>query len=244
MDLLELLISILPSIYIVYSIYQLDKYQKEPKTLVFLAIFLGSLSVLPAVWGTYVLEKQLALEGALKFGTLTNVWVYSFVCISFAEESCKFLLLALVFYPLADFDEPFDGIVYSVCIGMGFAILENILYLLEGNIHIAILRAFSAVPAHATFGIFMGYFVGKAKFVPFWQRLPLFAGAVGLPIFIHGLYDFLLFQRASKLLAFAAFGVLLVSIYYALRLITLAQEDSGNISSSEGSDEPPTPNGL
>jgi RsiW-degrading membrane proteinase PrsW (M82 family) len=69
-----------------------------------------------------------------------------------------------VLYNNKNFNEPFDGIVYAVIVSMGFATIENIIYVFQYGFATGILRLFTAVPAHAAFGILMGYFLGKAKF--------------------------------------------------------------------------------
>ena len=67
-------------------------------------------------------------------------------------------------YRKKEFDEPFDGIVYAVMVGMGFATVENISYVSQYGLMTGIMRLFMAVPAHASFAIIMGYFMGKARF--------------------------------------------------------------------------------
>ena len=83
--------------------------------------------------------------------------------VGITEELLKFLVVILIIYPNKNFDEPFDGIVYAVFVGMGFATAENLTFVLQGNASLAILRMFSAVPAHFVFAVIMGYYLGKAK---------------------------------------------------------------------------------
>jgi RsiW-degrading membrane proteinase PrsW (M82 family) len=96
-----------------------------------------------------------------------------------------------------NFNEPFDGIVYAVMVSMGFATLENVIYVLEYGYETAILRMFTAVPAHATFGVLMGYFLGKAKFTRrkqlYYSIVALFAATV-----FHGAYDYFWFIANVK----------------------------------------------
>ncbi len=83
------------------------------------------------------------------------------------------------------FDEPLDGIVYSVLVSMGFATVENIFYIYNETISVAFLRMFTSVPAHATFAIIMGYFAGKAKFNR-GQRTKLFIKGIAGATLAHG----------------------------------------------------------
>lgn len=127
------------------------------------------------------------------------------------------------------FDEPMDGIVYGVAASLGFATLENVLYVAGGGIGTAILRALTAVPGHAFWGVLMGYFVAQAKFRPA-ERGRLLAGAVLVPIVLHGVYDLglMLVSRLNDLerevdaVAITALVLslvaLLVSIVWGLRV--------------------------
>jgi protease PrsW len=131
-----------------------------------------------------------------------------------------------------------DGIVYSVMVGMGFATLENLLYVLKyaevgQGMQVGIKRMFLSVPAHATFAVVMGYFVGKAKFDSknsFWLMLTGLIGAV----FFHGSFDFFLFanettwgrQTGDGLLAGGALVSFIVSLVLCRRLIRRHQNIS------------------
>ena len=83
--------------------------------------------------------------------------------VGITEELLKFLVVMLIIYPNKNFDEPFDGIVYAVFVGMGFATAENLAFVMNGSASLAIMRMLSAVPAHFVFAVIMGYYLGKAK---------------------------------------------------------------------------------
>jgi hypothetical protein len=87
-----------------------------------------------------------------------------------------------------EFDEPMDGVVYGAIASLGFATLENTLYVTQGGVGQAVLRALSAVPGHACMGAIMGYYVGQAKFTPA-KRTSLLAKAYFIPMLLHGAYD-------------------------------------------------------
>lgn len=122
------------------------------------------------------------------------------------------------------FNEPFDGIVYSVMVSMGFAATENIFYVLEGGYQTALVRAFTAVPAHATFGILMGYYMGKAKFSN--NRIMLNLTGLCLAILFHGAYDFFLFIDFVPGIWIGAFVSLIIGIYLSRKAIKRLQDNS------------------
>jgi len=150
---------------------------------------------------------------------------YSFLFVALVEECSKFAVLMIYPYRQSFFNEPFDGILYAVVIAMGFATLENLLYASRFNLNAIVLRAFTAVPAHASFAVIQGYFVGKAKFKPE-KRWKLMGFGLLASICLHGFYDFFILQQAYKNLAVLAFFTLSVSLYLSLQLIHAHQDDS------------------
>jgi RsiW-degrading membrane proteinase PrsW (M82 family) len=117
--------------------------------------------------------------------------------VALPEELAKFMMLKLYAYKQPEYDEPFDGIVYAVMVGMGFATAENIMYVYEYGVATGVIRMFLAVPAHATFAIIMGYFMGKARFSASRERYLLVAGLAWAIVF-HGSYDFFLFIKDAQ----------------------------------------------
>jgi RsiW-degrading membrane proteinase PrsW (M82 family) len=122
-----------------------------------------------------------------------------FVVAAFTEELFKLLALYLLIWRNRHFNEKFDGIVYATFISLGFAGVENILYVTDGGMTVGITRAFTAVPAHALFGIVMGYQFGLAKFYPKERSWRLLLALV-IPIMLHGIYDFILMSGHPSLL--------------------------------------------
>jgi RsiW-degrading membrane proteinase PrsW (M82 family) len=113
-------------------------------------------------------------------------------------------------FPKKTFDEPYDGIVYSVMVGMGFATVENIGYVMQHGMSTAFLRMILSVPAHGTFAVLMGYFVGKAKFKPEKRLYYLLLGVLSATFF-HGTFDFFLFlQQHSELEKYISDGLLFI----------------------------------
>ena len=165
-------------------------------------------------------------------GRSTGIATFSYLVVAFSEESGKFIGLRLYSYTRKSFDEPLDGIVYAVMVSMGFATVENILYVEKyvaagKALEIGLYRMFLSVPAHATFAVVMGYFVGKAKFDRANSFSLLLTGLIGAIIF-HGTFDFFLFvsqmptvgaQEGNNLLAGGAIVSFIVSIILGRKLI-------------------------
>ena len=140
------------------------------------------------------------------------------------EEGVKYIALLKYSLPKKDFNEPYDGIIYSLFLTMGFALVENISYVIgneETGFSVAIARMFTAIPMHATCGIVMGYYLSmsKMKTVDKSKNLTL---SILLPVLIHGLYNYFLFVDFPSLsLLIVVFGVV-----YARKAIKLHQEQS------------------
>lgn len=219
--LLLLFIAVLPGLLICWYIYRTDKYEHEPRAPLALAFFAGIVTTfaiikLEFLLGAHLHMQHLPLPTELALGS-----VYT----ALAEELLKFLALLLILYPWAYFDEPMDGIVYAVMVAMGFATTENVLYALEYGLGTTILRAFTAVPAHAVFAIIMGYFLGKAKFQQEKRKPYLLIGLV-LATAAHSVYDFLLLQRIYEWLVVLAVVFIWLAIYFEQELIKDQQNHS------------------
>ena len=158
--------------FIIYS----DKF-KEPIDLILKTFFLGIFLCIPAGELNYLLIQS---PDQSYFAGLT-------------EESLKFLVLYFYIRPKTAFNEPMDAIVYGTIVSLGFATLENISYVYSGSLEvdsfsIAIMRAISAIPLHASCGIIMGYFFGLYAFLG--SKLSLINSLI-IPISIHATYNYL-----------------------------------------------------
>jgi len=217
---LIILLSLAPCVAVVLYIYFKDKYEPEPLKLLLISFFLGIISFLL----TLAIDKLLYSLVELDPQNVLHQAIRAFVFVGIIEESCKFLFLRTVLYPNKEFDEPFDGIVYSVMIGMGFATIENLIYGFGGGGGIAIVRMFSAVPAHGLFAILMGFFVGRAKFINSRKNLNIFFGLLVAVIF-HGIYDYFLFLSFVAGIWVLA-GVALVIAYILSRISMKIHQDA------------------
>jgi RsiW-degrading membrane proteinase PrsW (M82 family) len=191
------LLAVAPGIAICLFIFYRDVYNREPGLNLLISFGLGVLAILPAIW----FEKAFLPQTV--DGSMGGLIIFSYAVVGLCEEGGKFLGLRVYSYNQKGFDEPLDGIVYAVIISMGFATAENIKYVLNAEagkaVEVGLGRMFTAVPAHASFAVVMGYFVGKAKFEADNNKKVLlsFAGLFGA-IFFHGTYDvFLLMPTYS-----------------------------------------------
>jgi RsiW-degrading membrane proteinase PrsW (M82 family) len=125
---------------------------------------------------------------------ILNIFFMSFVVIAPTEELLKFFAVKRWIYRSLEFDEIMDGIVYTVAASLGFATVENIIYVITHGITVGIARAFLAVPGHAFFGAIMGFYLGRAKFNREKEKKLIIKGIL-LAIFFHGLYDFLVLTQ-------------------------------------------------
>ena len=190
-----LILAIAPGVAISAYIIFKDQYNREPRRYLIISFLLGMLSVLPAL-GLEISASQITSNFPAFFKTTAGIAINAYVFVALPEEIWKFFMLLLYAYRKKEFDEPFDGIVYAVMVGMGFATVENISYVSQYGLMTGIMRLFLAVPAHASFAIIMGYFMGKARFSAQKQRFLLFFGLFWATVF-HGSYDFFLFLQES-----------------------------------------------
>jgi len=185
-----LALAIAPGIAICLYIFLKDIYNKEPKRLLLASFLLGVLSIIPPFFIETCLQPYFN-NGFLHTG------IFAFVVVALSEELSKYFVLRYYCYTRKKFDEPLDGIVYSVIVSMGFATIENVNYiLLFGTYDTAFVRMFLSVPAHATFAVVMGYFVGKAKFDSANSFRYMLTGLFWA-VFFHGTFDFFLFVQKS-----------------------------------------------
>lgn len=189
-----LLASLAPVLIILLYIYFRDKYDKEPIVLLVKALAVGAAIVIPVIF-----VERLLIELMPRSGRIGEAAYQAFVVAGSTEELFKFLALYLMVWKSPSFNEKFDGIVYAVFVSLGFAAIENVIYVLEGGMQTAVIRALTAVPAHAIFGITMGYYLGIAHMYKELRSKYLFR-ALLVPIILHGFYDFILMVEAGWLL--------------------------------------------
>lgn len=183
--------AIAPGIALLIYFYLKDKYAQEPILMVLRVFLVGFLIVFPIM----------IIQHGLTMWWGTNQFVYSFIISSGVEEAVKWFVLYHMIYNHVEFDEHYDGILYAVAVSLGFATIENVMYALTNHSSFAFLlsRALLPVSGHALFGILMGYYMGKAKFMGDERKTKRFLlYSLIVPIFWHGVYDIIMssFTRA------------------------------------------------
>ncbi|APH04575.1 glutamic-type intramembrane protease PrsW [Bacillus weihaiensis] len=174
---------IAPGLALLSYFYLKDQYESEPFYLVFRSFIFGALLVFPIMFIQYVLEVEMVFN---------SDFLYTFVAVGLLEEFFKWFILFFTIYQHVQFDEHYDGIVYGVSVSLGFATLENILYLFANGVEYAIGRAILPVSSHALFGVIMGYYLGKGKFSQGESRKKWIFLSWSLPILLHSIYDSIL----------------------------------------------------
>jgi RsiW-degrading membrane proteinase PrsW (M82 family) len=182
-----LLITILPSLLIVAFFVKSDRFP-EPTSQIIKIFMFGVFLCIPA----FLINTELSYIYANT--DIDEALISSFLSAAPVEEVLKFTVLYSLVYKMKDFNEPIDGIVYGVTVSLGFATLENIYYVYflsdyfdSTSQSLALLRSFSAIPAHGIFGATMGYFFMKYAFIKKENNLAL---CMIVPILLHGAYNY------------------------------------------------------
>ena len=234
MSILILLVAaLLPAIFLWYYIWKQDP-QPEPTSWLVKAILYGVGIIIPVFLTESII--QLCLFGEDGPTSLFGTTIEAFVVAALPEEGFKLLVLWLILRKNPYFDEHFDGIVYAVCVGLGFAATENIFYILgheEEWLKVAIFRALLAVPGHYAFAVLMGYYYSIHHFV---DNSPKVAACILLvPILAHGIYDALAMSGGVN--EYIGGITFLVLIYFCIKMhkkartkvLALVEKDKNSI---------------
>ena len=220
--------AVLPAAFLLYRVYKMDTIEKEPWSILRKLLLWGALSGIPAA----LVESLLTgvVQNLLQEGTLLYNFVFGFIVAALVEESFKFFFLYKFTFKSPAFNYRFDGVVYAVFVSMGFSILENVLYVFQGGLGVALSRALLALPLHAACGVYMGIAYGQQKVNSLYKSASFGSVAracLPVPILIHGFYDSCAFSAENYpifLLVFVVF-VILVFILTLRQLKKASQED-------------------
>lgn len=223
-----LTLAFLPGVAMLFFFYLRDKYKKEPFGPILLAFLLGAIVTFPASATSSLLQR---LTGWFTPPTtILKIFLGAFLIAGLVEESWKFFVVRFYCYHRPEFDEPYDGILYSTAVALGFATIENILYIFHsspiGALRIGIMRALLAVPSHAFYGVLMGYFLGEAKFARTETEANLL-GILGLLLAIvaHGLYDFVVIALTLRPLLVGSLMVFSLLVWVVFFEVTRRQAE-------------------
>lgn len=210
-----IVLALLPAIALVAWIYRQDKVEKEPGKLLWKIFFLGVLSVIP----TIILELILGDVVGLFFEETSVAYIVldNFICVAVVEEYWKMKAAKKASWKDPAFNYKFDAIVYCVTSALGFAAIENVIYVMDGGMDTAITRMLLSVPSHAIDGVIMGYFFGMAKeadLVGDKKRCKrCLRQAVLIPAIEHGIYDTSLSLDSDWLMLFFLLFVIVIDIW-------------------------------
>jgi len=223
--LLTVVVASAPSLFLLTFFYLKDRYEREPLQHILMAFGLGLYAMIAGHGIASTAESWVSREWLLMGGEPAKLFD-AFILSGFVEELAKWVVLVAAVYHWDEFDEPLDGVVYGVAVALGFATLENMLFVTRLGLGVAWQRAVFAVPAHALFGATMGYYAGRAKFDrggKLWRdrALCLFA-----PTGFHGLYDYAL-HRGMGAHVWIVISLLSVGLWvFVLRRVHRAQHAS------------------
>jgi RsiW-degrading membrane proteinase PrsW (M82 family) len=187
----------IPALVAMWLVDRLDRKRPEPARTRRLVAFVGMLSVIPAIVLETVVMGTLGEEIEPRM-TYQGASFHAFIIAAAIEEACKILVVYWVVWRRPEFDERMDGIVYASRAGLGFALVENVLYLMQestlgGQLQTWILRAVLAVPGHAMWTGMIGAMAARRRFDG--KGLGLLGGYL-LAVAFHGAYDLCAFLQA------------------------------------------------
>jgi RsiW-degrading membrane proteinase PrsW (M82 family) len=190
---LLLLLAIGPALFWLWYFYHRDKYEPEPLAWILMIYLLGMAITIPVA----------LIEGVTSL--VLSEFLVAVAIAPVVEESAKFLVVRKTVYETPEFDEPIDGIVYAAAAGLGFATLENIIYVFSAwetsfvfALQTGIVRAFLSVPGHVLFSVMWGDALGRAKFLPVNRRSGVIALGLFFAIISHALFNLLLYDAIGS----------------------------------------------
>ena len=188
-----LIASITPVIIFLFLIYNKDSI-KEPLGLLMKCFFGGFLSIII----TLILDSLIGPFGIGITSPLGQAFFEAFFQAGFPEEFSKLVILFWLVWKSKEFDQHFDGIIYAVFVSMGFALVENIMYVFQGGMGVALMRAVLSVPGHGFFAVAMGYYFSLAKFHDGPKKGEFILKCLLVPAILHSLYDLGLMYASKK----------------------------------------------
>lgn len=208
--------ALVPTIVLFFITYKFDRLEKEPPRLLRNLLLFGLLSALIAmILGTGALNLIDIIFIKHKTHFMYHV-IYYFGVVAYTEETSKYIVLKKLTWNQTSFNSRFDGILYAVCVSLGFAALENVLYVLVYGFKTALVRALISVPVHACCAVFMGIFYSLAKQYDYEgkeDKSTLFRIiALCLSALMHGAFDYIATRDDLSIYYLIGFiGILFIS---------------------------------
>ena len=219
--------AILPAIVLFVLVYRKDRIEKEPLGFLFKLLLGGGITVISAI--VIGLLGENLFSAFVSRDTIIFLLIDNFLLTALVEEGGKYFVLKKKTWNSKEFNYSFDAVVYAVTVSLGFALVENILYLIDADLITAVMRGVLSVPGHAIYGIFMGYYYGLAKKYDwkeeFREKKRNLRKALLVPVMLHGFYDFCLeIESDIFYLIFFVFEISL-TIIAVRKLHKLSRED-------------------
>ena len=217
--------AVVPAIVLLVKVYKSDRVEAESPTLLWTLLKSGVLAALLALIEERVLFG--ILQGLVADDSVAYRFLLYFIVVAVSEESSKYIMLRRSSWNSPEFNCQYDGVVYSVFVSLGFAIWENISYVLHFGFSTALVRAVTAIPGHACFGVFMGVFYGLARKYENsreYDTAKLYRVlSVLIPVTLHGVYDYIATYSGGQWI-FIGYIVLLFAASYRLVGKTAAED--------------------
>jgi len=193
-----LLPALLPVFFIFRFVYKADKNEREPIRFVLKVLLFGAIFALPC--GILESLMEPILTNFYDPATVKYAFMENTVGVALIEELSKWLVFMIFVWKNKNFDHSFDGIVYAASISLGFAAIENVMYVMNYGSGVSLGRAIFSIPGHTTFGLFMGLYLSRAKMRFSNNKGHTFHLFMSLlvPTILHGIYDFLLSDQAGE----------------------------------------------
>ena len=214
-----ILAAVIPALFLIVKVYRSDKLEKESPYLIWNLVKAGVLSALLALVEEWIFS--FILDCFVEQDTLLYNIILYFGIVAISEESSKYLFMKKETWKNPEFNCQFDGVVYGTIVSLGFALWENISYVMNYGFATAVVRAVTAIPGHACFGVFMGVFYGIAKKLhnrgeKTMSKIARFF-ALFVPVLLHGSYDFIATDNSEQgAIYFWVFVAIMFAITYFL----------------------------
>lgn len=219
--------AVIPAVVLLVKVYKVDHLDKESPRLLWNLVVRGVIATVFAMLTEWI--GEFVLSSFVQEQTVLYNFLLYFIVVAVSEEGFKYLLMKQRTWKDPEFNFQFDGVVYAVFVSLGFALWENISYVLMYGFGTALIRAVTAVPGHACFGVFMGAWYGLAKKYESYgmhsQSKTCRVVALLSSIVLHGCYDFTAsIENQNYAWVFVAFVVVMFLV--AFRLVKkLSQND-------------------
>lgn len=214
-----------PALVMFLYVYKKDTIEKEPSGLLWKLVIGGAISVIPAI----ILELigDTILDQIPGLSPQQYILIEMFAIVALSEEVSKFLILKLISWKNPAFDYMFDGMLYAICVAIGFSVLEDIMYIFQSGIATGLIRAITFIPGHFGFAVFSGLLYSKARETANRgqkkQAFGYMAFAVLAASVLHGFYDSCLsFEENLFIILFLLFVVVMyIAVFVVIKKASL-----------------------